>query len=152
MPRPRRDKLANATARRARVWELRKAGMPYSQIAEREGVSITCVHRDVQRVLAETARDTREEFEEFRRVQIELLERLRFTFYPAASRGDPVATDKLLRIIHRHHILLGGDPIASDPTIVVQNAVQELIIDITPKISPVIEAEVRPVPPLTTGE
>lgn len=143
MPRHRQKIAHPPTERRKRVWQYRKAGMSYNEIAEREGVSRTCVWRDVQRVLAELKRDTREEAEEYRRVMIETLERLRLAHLPAANRADPHATDRVLRIMAQQAKLLGIDTIAEPPTMIVQNAAQDLVIDITPATT-IIEVEASP--------
>jgi hypothetical protein len=125
-----------AAERRAKAFELRRAGLPYRGIARELGISEKTAHQDVQRVLAGLAEIERQSAEEYRaleldrlgELQVEATRILRQT-HPLISGGkvlsgftsdgkpfgltDPApklaAIDRLLRISESRRKLLGLD-------------------------------------------
>lgn len=133
---PRTSKVNQLTAdgraeRSLRIWKLRVAGMSMPAIAEKEGISVTLVAKDIARVLAQVQRDTREEAEEYRRVMIEVLQNLQLALYPSSMRGDLAATDRLLRVLDRLARLHGLE-VPTEQTIVAVETRPDYVIDITP--------------------
>lgn len=128
-------------ARQHRVWQMRSAGMTVQAIATSEQISVTHVHRIVNRALQELRRDTKQEAEEYRVVYLENLRALRLRLWPKALGGDYAAIDRVLRIDDRIAQLLGLDVVVDRTidSVVAPQFVIEInrpraadVIDVTP--------------------
>ena len=101
--------------------ELRRAGVTYDVIAERLWFTTReSAHRSVIRQLERTAPASDNEL---RQLEADRLDRLHFAVWNDALRGDPAATDRVLRISERRARLLGLDvghttPVAQKPSLI----------------------------------
>ncbi|MGQ9555903.1 MAG: hypothetical protein ACUVWR_17520 [Anaerolineae bacterium] len=87
--------------------ELRKAGVPYLEIAARLGWrSASTAHVAVTRALRRTLQ---EPADELRELEVARLDALLFAIWPQTSEGNLDAIDRALRIMERRAKLLGLD-------------------------------------------
>lgn len=93
----------------AQVWELRKAGASYAQIAQQIGVNKGNLSRWVRRKLDELARNNIEGAEDIRRIELERLDVALLAIWPQVRSGNHGAIDRLVRIQERRARLLGLD-------------------------------------------
>lgn len=100
---------AAAMERRAKVWQLRKAGVTYRQIGEKLGVSYEQVRRDCDYVLAEYAREAKDQAESWRTTQVQRCEDLILGLWSKASKGDPNSVRAMMAVFERQANLLGMD-------------------------------------------
>lgn len=98
---------ATVTANETKAVELRKAGVPYAQIAEHVGyASPSSAYRAVMRALAQ---NQSEEVEELRMIEGARLDRMQQTVWHRAMDGDLPTIDRVLRIMERRARLFGLD-------------------------------------------
>lgn len=109
------DRRVKASERARQALELRKAGLPYAEIASRLGWRTPSgAHAAVMRALD---RAMREPAEELRKIELARLDSLHQAIWPTALRGDLGAIDRELRISERRAKLLGLDaPARQDVT------------------------------------
>lgn len=87
--------------------ELRKAGLPYAQIADALGfASASSAYRTVMRALA---RNQSEQVEELRMIEGARLDRMQQAVWQRAVQGDLHTIDRVLRIMDRRARLFGLD-------------------------------------------
>lgn len=132
-------------ARQHRVWQMRSAGMTMPAIAQAEQISVTHVHRIVNRALQELRRETKQEAEEYRVVYLENLRALRLRLWPKALSGDYAAIDRVLRIDDRIAHLLGLDVL--DERVVDSAAAPSFVIEINKPRADVIDVTATAVDP-----
>lgn len=101
--------IEKAADNRLRACELRRQGYSYRQISAELGVDIHRAHDYVQGELDELARDTREETEHIRAIELERLDSYLKAVTPAAELGEEKAIATALRIAERRARLLGLD-------------------------------------------
>jgi hypothetical protein len=102
-------RMLSARAMEVEAVRLRLAGMSYSSMSERLGVSASSAHRAVLRSLARTAADLGESADALRSLELQRLDALLAGLWPAASAGDPAAVSVALRVSERRAKLLGLD-------------------------------------------
>lgn len=94
-------------ARERRVLELRRAGMPFDEIAQVVGYATRApAHTAYKRALA---RKVEPVASEVRELEADRLDRLQMTWWPKAIAGDPIGLNAVLRIMERRAKLLGLD-------------------------------------------
>ena len=86
--------------------ELRRSGLTYMQIGRLLRV---CESQAYRLVDGELARMSREPTEAVRNLELLRLDRLLMAHWDGALRGDPVATDRVLKIMDRRARYLGLD-------------------------------------------
>ena len=104
------DRLSNKVAsheRKLRALELRKAAVPYQQIADELGYrSASGAFNAVKAALKATLR---EPAEELRELELARLDAMLLPLWRRIQRGDEKAIDRALRIMERRARLLGLD-------------------------------------------
>ena len=119
-PGPRKAPAVTAE-RRAQAFELRKAGVSLRQIATTLGVDHTTVARYVKHTIAGLKRQTLDLAAEERTLQLERLNKLLLTDWPAATAGvtpwSLAAQDRVFKILERQAKLLGLD-LAPPPLVI----------------------------------
>jgi hypothetical protein len=104
------DRLTNKVAsheRKLRALELRKAAVPYQQIADELGYrSASGAFNAVKAALKATLR---EPAEELRELELARLDAMLLPLWRRVQRGDEKAIDRALRIMERRARLLGLD-------------------------------------------
>ena len=98
---PTKAMRVTAETRRYQMLELTKAGATERQIAEALGVSKGLVHRDVKTVLQELAKTHSRTADSVRALQMDRYMTLLSKWWPQALTGDEVATNMVLKIMHR---------------------------------------------------
>lgn len=107
----------NAAERRVNALNLRKSGASFRQIGDQLGVDAATAYRDVQRALADLAKEQRESAEQLRQLELERLDALQIALWVQARQGNQGAVDRVLRIMERRARLLGLDaPTKADIT------------------------------------
>jgi len=107
----------NAAERVAKIWELRKSGLAYDQIAKRLGVSKGTVSKDLTKALGELLANNVEGAEEVRALELERLDVALAAIWPKVKKGLLGAVDRLVSIQARRAKLLGLDaPTRSEVT------------------------------------
>lgn len=106
MPTGKREELAE---RRAKVWELRKAGYSTRKIAKALGVSISPIKHDIQVTLRELGAQMTEDLTAYRAEELERLNTLLTGMWKSACGGDVAAAMVCIRIAERRAKLLGLD-------------------------------------------
>lgn len=107
------ERQLDALTRQKQALELRMAGVPYADIAERLGYkdgsgAFRAVKTALKRTLQEPADGVRE-------VELARLDKLMFALWP--NRANPGVADRILRIMERRAKLLGLDaPTRTDLT------------------------------------
>ena len=93
--------------RQARALELRKAGLTYQQIADALGYgSHSAAQKAIQSGLKAIIR---EPAEELRTLELERLDKMLASHWPAVTKGHVRSTEVALRIMERRAALLGLD-------------------------------------------
>ena len=107
----RSDTKANSEAelfeRRAKEFELRKAGASLKQIADRFGVSMVTVHKDIEWCFQQLL--PAEDIAEMRAMEVARIDTLRLGLWRQASTGDIAAIDCWIRLSARMAKLVGLD-------------------------------------------
>lgn len=107
------NKTSAARARKlknqAQVLALRRAGMPFSQIAIKVGISKSSAHQLVQEGLEDARKQIASSVDELRAEEISRLDGMLAKAYPIAAKGDLQAIDRVLKIGERRAKLLGLD-------------------------------------------
>jgi transposase-like protein len=98
-----------AAERQREALDLRRQGYSYSMIAERIGVSAQTCFRYVRDGIDSIIKETKEEAEEIRTLELERLDELLRALWPGATDGEPQAIDKALKIMERRAKMLGLD-------------------------------------------
>lgn len=97
----------NALDRQLTALRLRRAGVPYADIAKELGYAgRDGAHRAVKAALRKTLQ---EPADELRALELERLDALQMALWPRAQKGDKVAIDQVLKIMERRAKLLGLD-------------------------------------------
>ena len=96
-----------ARERMAKALELRKAGMTYQQIATAlDYGSVSASHKAVCTALKSLIREPAEEVRTF---ELERLDKMLSSHWPAVTKGHVRSTEVVLRIMERRAALLGLD-------------------------------------------
>lgn len=107
------NKTSAARARKlknqAQVLALRRAGMPFSQIAAKVGISKSSAHQLVQEGMEDARRQIATSVDELRAEELSRLDGMLAKAYPSAAKGDLQAIDRVLKIGERRAKLLGLD-------------------------------------------
>lgn len=108
----------SAAAERAeRAFELRKAGLPYTRIAQELHVSAGAAFNIVNRYLLKLRDRTDELAESVRQIELSRLDSMLEGLWERASGGNTQAIDRVLKIMQRRADLLGLDaPTKADVT------------------------------------
>lgn len=112
--------LINTAERRTLVFELRKAGMTYRQIAEAvrnqlgsdvlpKGWDERYAYKDVKRVTDRLARHLALQAEELRELELARLDEMQSGLWACARSGDVKAVGAIIRIMQRRARLQGLD-------------------------------------------
>ena len=99
-----------ANQRRFRVLKSVLAGASERQIAEREGVSASLIHKDKRKVLSDLAKEHVGLADEVRAVQMERYNQLMLRWWGGAMQGDKEATDVVLRVMKEINVINGIIP------------------------------------------
>jgi transposase-like protein len=119
MPNPRTFKggknSPEVMERRRKAVELRCQGLGYEEIARQLGYADNSgAYKAVQAGMKDAGRERSVELTD---LEVERLDRLNQSHWKAAVNGDPVATDRILKIMKRRAELLGLDaPTKTDIT------------------------------------
>lgn len=109
------DRLT-AAERRRQALDLRRTGASFRQIAEAIGCSVSIAHRYVATEIDKLNRESREDAESIRTLELERLDRMTFALWNAATaRGNLGAIDRMLKVMERRARLLGLDAPAKFP-------------------------------------
>lgn len=100
---------AEATQRQANAVRLRKEGHSYRDIADLLNCSVSTAFTDVQKALEEIRKQTKEDIETIRSLELERLDMMLSAVNPAAMAGDVKAVLATLKIMERRAKLLGLD-------------------------------------------
>lgn len=93
------QRLATAE-RRAKMLQLRRAGTEWEEIAKALGyASKGAAQKDYGRIMAQAAREVRENADLNRAEEIARLNRLQRGLWPAAAAGEPKSASTVLRVI-----------------------------------------------------
>ncbi len=95
--------------RRAKAFELRKAGAGYRRIGRELGVSHDTAHKDVRKVLRRLIARTQESAEEARRLDLERLDAMLLALAPQIRDGRIGAITNGVKILERRAKMLGYD-------------------------------------------
>lgn len=98
-----------AAERARQAVALRLAGATFAQIAERLGVTAPAAYKMVAKHLAALAKETAENAEQLRGMEIQRLDALQAALWTDAMRGDEQKVDRVLKIMARRAALLGLD-------------------------------------------
>ncbi len=113
-------RTAQLVERRRIALELRKAGATYEEIGRSLGITKQSAHELVSKVLDEIQSKTSDDADAVKTLEIERLDALFKGLWPSASKGNPQAVEKALKIMERRARLLGLDAptklASTDPT------------------------------------
>lgn len=98
-----------AAERRRIAIELRKAGATYEEIGRSLGISKQSAYESVTRALAEIKAKTTDAADAVKTIELERLDAMFKGLWPSASKGNPQAVEKALRVMERRAKLLGID-------------------------------------------
>jgi len=97
-----------AKAKRAETaLSLRVSGMSLERIAERLGVDVSTVSRDLAAALKSLAEETKDKTEEFRALTLAQCDEIFAALWP--KRSTPAGAEKLVKVLERRAKLLGLD-------------------------------------------
>jgi len=88
---------------------LRRLGYSYREIAEKLDVSPSQVHADVQKVLEEIRKDTAEDAEAIRQMELERIDSVLPMVLEQATSGELKAIDAMVKLMDRRSKYLGLD-------------------------------------------
>ena len=103
-------KKVEVELRRYRILEMKLAGAPARQIAEREGISHGLVNRDVQKILGDMAKQNVGNADQMRALQMERYNALLLRQWQLAMAGDKDAITIVLRLLDRINQINGIIP------------------------------------------
>jgi hypothetical protein len=89
------------TQRRYRILQAKVAGASVRQIAEQENLSVGMIQKDVQRALADLAKEHIGEADQIRAIQMERYNQILLRWYNRALAGEPEATKIILAIMDK---------------------------------------------------
>jgi len=95
--------------RRRRVMELRIAGWTYDKIGKAFDVTPMTICNDVHAELARAERERGANVAEYRRIQMERIDRAIAKIWPSVAQGEYEAVDRLVKLMEREAKLLGLD-------------------------------------------
>ena len=95
--------------RRARAWELRKAGAGYRAIGRELGVSRDTAHKDVRHVFQHLVAKTQESAEQARQIDSERLDSWLLALAPKLREGHLGAIERGIKILERRAKMFGYD-------------------------------------------
>lgn len=98
-----------AEERRRVAVELRKAGASFEEIARSLGIKKQSAHALVVKALEEIRARTTEQVEHLRVLETARLDTLLKGLWPSASKGNPQAVEKAIKIMERRARMLGID-------------------------------------------
>ena len=101
----------NMMKRRAKVYELRTAGMSYSAISEKLSIPISTVRKDVQQFMDSIPR---ENAMELRDMELDKLNRMELALQKKLLSGSPQAINAAVRIMQHRAQLMGLDSIENN--------------------------------------
>jgi hypothetical protein len=113
------------TERQLQVVELRLAGEDFDAIAERLDITRRTALSLFSRAVENRKADIAERVDELRAIQLERIETGIVALWPAYSRGDLGAVDRMTRLLDRQARLLGLDLKPPDVTV---DASQNVIV------------------------
>jgi hypothetical protein len=98
-----------ATERRVAAFEMRKRGLPYTQIAKSLGISTPAAYTLVKKKLQQLNDAMAENVETVRYMEVHRLDAMLGRLWPAIQKGETKAIDSALRIMERRARYLGLD-------------------------------------------
>ncbi len=98
-----------AAERKQKALELRKAGCSYQVIGDELGVSRQQAHRYVTAALESIRKETAEEADNLRTIELERIDALFLECYAAAKKGNFPAVDRCVKLSERRCKILGLD-------------------------------------------
>lgn len=101
----------NMMKRRAKVYELRTAGMSYNAISEKLSIPISTVRKDVQAFMDSIPR---ENAMELRDMELDKLNRMELALQKKLLSGSPQAINAAVRIMQHRAQLMGLDSIENN--------------------------------------
>jgi len=101
----------NMMKRRAKVYELRTAGMSYNAISEKLSIPISTVRKDMQAFMDSIPR---ENAMELRDMELDKLNRMELALQKKMLSGSPQAINTALRIMQHRAQLMGLDSIENN--------------------------------------
>lgn len=99
--------VAATAERRAQIFELRRASVPFRTIATRLNIDVAQAYRDYQTALHELT--PIENVDQMRRAELDRLDAIRMGLWSAAVKGDEKAIDRYLHTTERIAKLAGLD-------------------------------------------
>lgn len=104
-------KRVEVAERRAKIVQMRLAGMSHDAIARQLGIKggARAVSKDMTRALASAAKAQQESSEQLLDIEIKRLDRLMQALWPKALDGDVKAVEACEKLITRRSYLLGLD-------------------------------------------
>jgi len=102
-------RMVRVTQHQATALEMRRAGLGYRAIAAKMGLSKSQTHRLVKDGLADAIEQVAGASDELRAEEVDRLDAVLASVWPAARRGNLGAVDRVLRIMERRAKLLGLD-------------------------------------------
>jgi len=110
----RRGQTEVIAERRARAFELRKAGGSFREIARRLGVDVHTAHADIDAELAVLREGTVEHANQIRELELQRCDEMTAGLWPKIRAGSPPAVSAAIRVSERRSRLLGLDaPVAT---------------------------------------
>lgn len=100
------DKLTSAM-KAEKAFNLRLAGMPYSQIGQHLGISAQRAHQIIKRHLDQSLERIRDMADRARTIELSRLDNLWVSMYQKAIQGDYAAVDRCLKIMEQRAKLTG---------------------------------------------
>lgn len=96
---------------------LRLTGATYADIGSMMGISSTGAYKAVLRAIQRLAEQTTETADEYRRLELERLDKMQRNLWTQTLQGSQGAVDRVLKIMERRAKLLGLDaPVKQDIT------------------------------------
>lgn len=99
----------SAVEKRRKIFEMRKAGLTYRQIADRMDMSVSTIHEHVKKELATLNKQNQELAGEYRLIQLQRLESLLVPLQQQIANGHLTAIDKARRIMDSISQLMGAN-------------------------------------------
>ncbi len=133
--------------RDAKIFQLRRGGMPSNEIAKRVGISPRAVTAAVSRQLAKMNRDAQLAYPEVQRLELERLDALQAAIWPQTQPrletmpdgttftvgADPKAIDTVLKIMASRQKLLGLDTVQVAVTVSEEQPMRAVLHGSTPE-------------------
>lgn len=119
---PTNPRRLKARERKQEALSLRMSGVTFEQIGQRLGITRQAAHKAVTQALADIQKETNEDAEKLRHLELERLDKMQASIWASVLTGGYGAIDRVLRIMERRAKLIGLDIEPDNP----DNAVIEI--------------------------